>query len=267
MTRKFVSLLVPLLAALVVTACGGNDGGNAPTAATGGQPAAAESTVPEDIAGGAEEPEAGAPAASSTAALADGGGTSPTSGRFQLGTHYNRLSPTQPTSSSPEQVEVAEIFWYGCPHCFAFDPFVKAWVAKKPEYASFVRVPAVWNPLLRLHARAFYTAEALGKGNEMHDALFREIHENHNMLDTEDKLRDFFGKFGVDAAAFKGAFDSFAVHAKLQRADELNRRYKISSVPTIVVNGKYTTDGSMAGGYDELFALVDELAAAEHANR
>jgi thiol:disulfide interchange protein DsbA len=262
MTRKYVSLL----AALLLAACGGNEATD--NAATpGSEPTAAQPTAADDLAAGAEEaePESASPAASAAATAEND--ASPTSARFQLGTHYNRLSPTQPTSSSPDEVEVAEIFWYGCPHCFAFDPYVKAWVARKPEYVSFVRIPAVWNPLLRLHARAFYAAEALGKGAEMHDPLFREIHENHNMLDTEDKLRDFFGKFGVDAEAFKAAFDSFAVHAKLQRADELNRRYRVSSVPTIVVNGKYTTDGSMAGGYDELFALVDELAAAEHSKR
>jgi thiol:disulfide interchange protein DsbA len=191
----------------------------------------------------------------------------PTAGRFVLGTHYTRLSPTQPTSSNPDQVEVAEIFWYGCPHCFDFDAYLKPWEARKAEYVNFVRIPAVWNPLLQMHARAFYTAEALGKGAEMHDAFFREMHERGNALDTEAKLAEFFGRFGVDATAFKTAFDSFAVHTKLQRADELSRRYRIASVPTIVVNGKYTTDGGMAGTYPALLEVVNELTAAERAGR
>jgi len=188
-------------------------------------------------------------------------------GRFELGAHYARLSPTQPTSSSPDRVEVAEVFWYGCPHCFNFDPLLERWRAAQPEHVSFVRVPAVWNPLLQLHARAFYTAETLGKGAEMHSAFFREIHEQRNMLDTEAKLTEFFGRFGVDAAAFKTAFDSFEVHAKLQRADELSRRYHIESVPTIVVNGKYTTGGSEIASYEELLELVDALVAEEHSGR
>jgi thiol:disulfide interchange protein DsbA len=125
----------------------------------------------------------------------------------------------------------------------------------------------VWNPLLQLHARAFYTAEALGKGAEMHSEFFREIHERGNALDTEAKLQAFFGRFDVEPTAFKTAFDSFAVHAKLQRADELSRRYRIQSVPTIIVNGKYTTDGGQVGSYEELLALVDELTAAERAAR
>jgi thiol:disulfide interchange protein DsbA len=234
-----------LLAALALGACGGTD----PTAATDAalEPSADTVVEPELV---ASDPEG-----------------SPTTGRFELGTHYLRLSPTQPTSSTPDQVEVAEVFWYGCPHCFNFDPYLEQWQQGKPGFVNFVRVPAVWNPLLQLHARAFYTAEALGKSGEMHAELFREIHERGNMLDTPAKLQDFFGRFGVDAATFTATFESFAVQEKLQRADELNRRYRIQSVPTIIVNGKYTTDGGQAGSYDDLIALIDELVATERAGR
>jgi thiol:disulfide interchange protein DsbA len=239
-----------LLTVLALAACGGPV---EPTDAPGGA---------TDLPAGAErdslEPELVA-----TAPAAD----APTTGRFELGVHYLRLSPTQPTSSNPDQVEVCEVFWYACAHCNAFDPLLEQWRETKPDYVNFVRVPAVWNELLLLHARAFYTAEQLGKGEEMHAEFFREIHERGNRLDTETKLQEFFGRFGVDAAAFKAAFDSFAVQAKLQRADELNRRYRISSVPTIVVNGKYTTDAPMVGSYEELLVLVDELTAAEREGR
>ena len=236
-----------LLAVLALGACGGP-----------ADPAAENDPVASPDAEAGIEPQLVA---------TDPTGDAPTTGRFEMGVHYLRLSPTQPTSSNPDQVEVCEVFWYGCPHCNALDPLIEQWRQSKPDYVNFVRVPAVWNPTLQLHARAFYTAEALGKGEEMHAAFFREIHERGNGLDTEAKLQDFFGRFNVDAAAFKETFDSFAVQAKLQRADELNRRYRIGSVPTIVVNGKYTTDGPMAGSYEELLALVDELAAAEREGR
>jgi thiol:disulfide interchange protein DsbA len=108
----------------------------------------------------------------------------PTTGRFELGVHYLRLSPTQPTSSNPDQVEVCEVFWYGCPHCYELDPLLERGAVGTDTY--FVRVPAVWNPTLQIHARAFYTAEALGKGAEMHSEFFREIHERRNGLDTGD---------------------------------------------------------------------------------
>ena len=237
-----------LLAALALGACGG----------PADPPAQTDSAL---------EPSADSQAALGSDVAAGDSAAGPTTGRFQLGAHYNRLSPTQPTSSNPDQVEVAEVFWYGCPHCFAFDPLLERWRTQQPGYVNFVRIPAVWNPLLQLHARAFYTAEELGKGAEIHSEFFKEIHERGNGLDSEAKLQAFFGRFNVDAAAFKTTFDSVAVQTKLQRADEMNRRYQIGSVPTLVVNGKYTTDGPQVGSYEELLALVDELTAAERAGR
>jgi thiol:disulfide interchange protein DsbA len=241
-----------LLALLALGACGG------PAEQTGEPEAGAASELPASAAErDALEPEL----------VATDAAGSPTTGRFELGQHYLRLSPTQPTSSNPDQVEVAEVFWYGCPHCYELDPLLERWRESAPDYVNFVRVPAVWNPTLQVHARAFYTAEALGKGAEMHSEFFREIHEQRNGLDTEAKLQEFFGRFNVDAATFKSTFDSFAVQAKLQRADELNRRYRIQSVPTLIVNGKYTTDGPMVGSYEEMLQLLDELAAAEREGR
>lgn len=236
-----------LVAVLALAACGGPEPSGEPTAAT-------------DAPASASDPQL---VAASATTVTD----APTTGRFELGVHYERLSPTQPTSSNPDQVEVCEVFWYGCPHCNALDPIIEQWRKQQPDYVNFVRVPALWDPLLQIHARMFYTAQELGKGEEMHTAFFREIHERGNMLDTEEKIQEFFGRFGVDAAAFKTAWDSFAVNAKLQRADELNRRYRISSVPTIVVNGKYTTDGPSAGSYEALLALTDELVTAEREGR
>jgi thiol:disulfide interchange protein DsbA len=259
--RSFV-----VVAALALASCGG---GNPPAATKSPPPAtediAAGNTVPEEAEAPSAEPSAAtAPAA---AASNDANVAAPTSARFQLGKHYNRLSPTQPTSSPPDKVEVAEIFWYGCPHCYALDPAVKSWVASKPDYVTFVRVPVVWSDVAKTHARAFYTAEALGKIGAMHDALFREIQEKRDLLDTEDKLLAFFGTFGVDAATFKSTYESADVQTKLQRADELGRRYRVASVPTIVVNGKYITDAGLAGGNEQLFALIGELAASEHSGK
>jgi thiol:disulfide interchange protein DsbA len=246
-------------AMLALAACGRSAPPAGAPAADSSQPAA-EATV-----GAGGEADASQSSAAAPSLVTDEAAGAPNTGRFRIGVDYQRLSPTQPTSSPPDQVEVAEVFWYGCPHCFHFDPMVEAWRAKKPEYVNFIRIPAVWNPLLQFHARAFYTAEALGKGAEMHSEFFKEIHERGNALDTEQKLQEFFGRFGVDATAFKTAFDSFAVHAKLQRADELNRRYRIGSVPTLIVNGKYTTEGSQTASYEDLLELVSVLAAAEHA--
>jgi thiol:disulfide interchange protein DsbA len=154
---------------------------------------------------------------------------------------------------------------YSCIHCYNFEPHVQQWLTMKPDYINFVRVPTVWNPLARLHGQAFYAAEALGKGEEMHTPFFREIHVSGNLLENEAALAEFFSRFGVDETAFKSAFDSFAVHTKVQRADELTRRYRINGTPSVVVNGKYVTTASMAGGYEQLMDLIEALAASERA--
>ena len=188
-----------------------------------------------------------------------------TSERFELGRHYDRLSPTQPTSSGPDQIEVAEIFWYGCPHCYTFDPYLESWKEDLDPDVSFVRVPAVWNVLLQLHARAYYTAEVLGITDEIHTPIFREIHVNGNLLNSEQALQGFFEQYGVSEEDFTGAFNSFAVHTRLQRADELSRRYRVSSVPMVIVNGKYSASAQSAGDYPTLMELIDELVVSERA--
>lgn len=191
--------------------------------------------------------------------------TAPTSAKFKEGTHYQKIVPAQPTSVAAGKVEVAEVFWYGCGHCFTLDPAIESWRGKnKPAYVEFTRVPAMWNDITRMHARVFFTAELLGKLDELHTLIFREIHVSNNQLNTIDKIGTFFQQHGVSKEEFTKAFSSFAVESKLQRADLLNRRYRINSVPTMIVNGKYSADQASAGGEPQLFGLIEELAAHEH---
>jgi thiol:disulfide interchange protein DsbA len=185
-------------------------------------------------------------------------------GPFEAGKHYTVLSPAQPTSTDAGKIEVAEVFMFGCPACFGFEPHIQRWLGRKADYVNFVRIPAPFNPAAVLHARAYYAAEALGKLEAIDGDFFNEIHTNRNMLETEAKLAAFFAKHGVDEATFKSTFNSFAVNAKLKRADELIRRYRANSTPTVIVNGKYVTTGSQAGSYDAWFAIIDDLAAREH---
>lgn len=190
--------------------------------------------------------------------------TNPTSAKFKEGTNYQKLVPAQPTGVAPGKIEVAEVFWYGCGHCYALEPSIESWKSKrKPANVEFVRVPAMWNDTLRIHARVFYTAELLGKLDELHTPIFREIHTKANGLNTVEKITAFFREHGVSSDEFQKAFSSFAVESKLQRADFLNRRYRIDSVPAVIVNGKYKTDIGMAGGEPQLFELIGELAASE----
>ncbi|HEX7081701.1 MAG TPA: thiol:disulfide interchange protein DsbA/DsbL [Gammaproteobacteria bacterium] len=192
------------------------------------------------------------------------GAQSATAADLEAGRDYRAINPAQPTSTPDGKVEVAEVFQYSCPHCFNLEPYLEKWKAQKADYVNLVLLPASWSDLSRIHARAFYTAEALGKVEEMHQAFFKEIHVNNNLLDTEDGLADFFARFGVDEATFRKTFNSFSVHTKVQRADELIRRYRVGATPNIIVDGKYLTDGAMAGSYERWFAIIDALAAREH---
>ena len=183
---------------------------------------------------------------------------------LQAGKQYTLISPAQPTGSPAGQVEVTEIFMFGCPGCYAFEPQLQKWLATKPAYVNFVRVPAMWEPWAPLHARAYYTAEALGKLKDIEGPFFNEFHAKGNKLDTEAKIAAFFQLYGVDPATFKNTFNSFSVVAKVKRADELVKRYQAQSTPTVIVNGKYLTTGQQAGTYEAWFRVIDELAAREH---
>jgi thiol:disulfide interchange protein DsbA len=189
----------------------------------------------------------------------------PTTPLFEAGKHFAVLTPAQPTSTDAGKIEVAEIFMFGCPGCNVLEPRIQEWLGRKADSVNFVRIPAPWNAMAIVHARAYYTAEALGKAEEIDGAFFNEIHVNRNLLDTEAKLAAFFAQHGVDEAAFKSTFNSFAVNAKVKRAEELVDRYSVKATPTVVVNGKYVTTGAMAGSYEDWFAIIDELVAREHA--
>lgn len=182
---------------------------------------------------------------------------------FTEGVHYKLLRPAQPTNVAPGKVEVVEVFWYACGHCYLLEPRLEAWEKKgKAPYVEVVRLPAVWNEVLKTHARLFYTIEILGKP-QLNAEAFREINVRGNRLDTPDKIEAFFTSRGVAKADFQKAFSGFAVESKLARAVDLNKRYRITSTPTVIVNGKYVTDASMAGGEEQLFQVINALAAKE----
>ncbi len=179
------------------------------------------------------------------------------------GVNYKPLKPAVPTNVAPGKVEVVEVFWYACGHCYVLEPRLDAWSRNgKAPYVELVRMPAVWNDLLKLHARLFYTIEVLGKP-ALHNEAFREINVRGNRLDTPEKIEAFLTARGVSKADFQKTFTGFAVESKLARATDLNKRYRIASTPTVVVNGKYVTDISMAGGEDQLFQTINALAAKD----
>ncbi|MDX1516792.1 MAG: DsbA family protein [Woeseiaceae bacterium] len=191
--------------------------------------------------------------------------------QFEEGRHYSRLVPSQPTIGGADRIEVAEFFWYGCPHCYDLEPTINSWAEDIPPTVRFVRVPAMWNEVLQLHARLYYTEEVLVRNGIIKDAegfrkaVFEEYHRRGNRLLSVESIRRLFNRFGVSDTDFDRTWNSFEVAQKLHVAADLARRYSIMSVPAVVVNGKYRTSGSEAGSYPKLIEVIDELIARESA--
>jgi thiol:disulfide interchange protein DsbA len=189
---------------------------------------------------------------------------------WQEGVSYTRIVPAQPTSVAPGQVEVLEFFWYACPHCFSIDSLVENWKKTKPSYVSFSRVHVMWNEGNRALARLYYTLESLGKLDQLHTEVFKEIHINGNPLvvadpaETERMQTAFVKKFGISESAFREKYHSFDVDNAMRKADELVQRYRVDGVPRFIVNGKYIADVASAGTQERLISLVGDLAAQEY---
>ena len=286
-------LVLTALLALVVGACARQEAPPPPAAPAAGAPAAANAPAaapaPAPAAGAAAPAQSEIEQARGAQESADGGvNEKPESsdaslermaalpadaqlpaGRWKPGVNYDPLVPGQPTSVEPGKVEVIEIMWLGCPHCYALEPYLRAWLKTKPAYIEFSRVPVIWGPPHRAHARLFYTLKALGRP-ELIDKAFDTIQQQHNPLiasteaETLQIEQAWAAQNGVSAADFANAYNSLAVNADLGRAEELTQRYRVQSVPLIVVNGKYTTDVSKAGGPANLTQLINDLAASEH---
>jgi protein dithiol oxidoreductase (disulfide-forming) len=190
-------------------------------------------------------------------------------GKWKPGVNYDALTPAQPTNVSPGKVEVVEVFWLGCPHCYALEPFIEAWLKSKPSYIEFVRVPVMWGPAHRAHARLFYTLQALNR-SDLFEKAFDAIQQQHQPLiaqsdDETLKLQQAFAKDnGISPDDYAKAYNSFTVNSNLQRAEQLTQRYQVQGVPLVVVDGKYSTDVAKAGGPSQLIQIIDDLAASEH---
>jgi thiol:disulfide interchange protein DsbA len=180
---------------------------------------------------------------------------------YKEGVHYKKLSPQQ--SQTGENVEVLEFFWYGCPHCYTFEPYVNAWKKSKPDNVDFARVPAIFRPDWEVQARAYYALSNMGVIEDMHIKIFEAMHKQKKRLDTRQKITDFLVSNGVDKAAFEKEYNSFTTDGMVRKAKKKMKAYRIQGVPSMVINGKYLTSGSMAGSYDNMVKITNYLVEKE----
>ena len=176
---------------------------------------------------------------------------------------YKELSSAQPTRTG-DKIEVLEIFWYGCPHCYHFEPFIEKWLEEKAGYIEFVRMPGVLGKNWLPHAKAFYAAEKLGILNKIHLPLFEAIHKDRRDILSEKNLKVFFSEHGVSGDAFEQAYNSKEVEENVRKAFTAGKNYQLTGVPTVIINGKYETSASMVGDYYKVIDVVNTLAAKEY---
>lgn len=177
---------------------------------------------------------------------------------YQAGIHYQVIANPVRTLD-PSKIEVTEVFWYGCGHCYHFAPLLAAWEQEQPADVLVRHSPAIWEDVMATHARLYYTAKALGKLDEMHLAIFDAMHKGGKRLAAEDEIAKLFANYGVDEETFHNTFNSFGVRSQVKQADARQRSYGVASTPTLVVNGRYRISGLNLEGQAEMLKVADFL--------
>ena len=178
------------------------------------------------------------------------------------GRHYAVLSSPVPVAQ-PEKIEVVELFWYGCPHCYQLEATINPWSAALPEDVNFVRVPAMFGGIWNLHGQLFYTLENLKVDETVHNSIFNALHNQGRKLSSLNEITQFVATQGVDKDIFVKTWNSFSVKSQMEKAKKLAMAYQISGVPAVVINGKYRFDIGMAGGLQQTVDVADALIEKE----
>ena len=181
---------------------------------------------------------------------------------YEEGKHYKTLEKPVATDNA-NKIEVVELFWYGCPHCYALEPLVNKWTSNLPQYVDFKRMPAVMARHWEVHGRAYYATQILGVVEQVHEKLFDAIHKRGQKIVDQESLADFYAGQGVDKAEFNKTFNSFLVSSRVQQAKTRQRGFQATGVPAVVVNGKYLIATTMKAGTKGLFDVVDFLVEKE----
>lgn len=185
---------------------------------------------------------------------------------YIAGTHYDVITPAVRTAD-PDKIEVAEFFWYGCSHCYSFEPALQQWKKTLPQDTVFVGVPAIWNEKMALHATAYYTAETLGVMDPMHNVIFQAMNVDRKRLSSQAEIAALFTANGVSEEDFNKVFKSFGVGSQVRQAGAQAKAAKITGTPALMVDGKYHVSARKAGGQADMLKVVDFLVEKERMAR
>ena len=178
--------------------------------------------------------------------------------KIEEGFDYRVLPIAQPVETKGK-VEVIEFFWYGCPHCYDFEPELSSWVKRQPKDVVFKRVPVAFRDDFMPHSQLFYALEAMGKGDALNEKVMYAMHKENKRLLTEPEIADWVASQGIDRNTFLATYRSFAVISKARAAKQMAEAYRIDGVPTIVMQGKYVTSPSIAGTKAKAILVMDYL--------
>jgi len=181
---------------------------------------------------------------------------------YVAGRHYEILDSPSVTRD-PSKVEVVEVFWFGCNHCYALESYILPWKKTLPKDVDYWKSHATWNPTLKIHARLFYSAKALGIEDKIVPGAFTAIQREGRFLTGNSELEYFFKGFGVEKEKYLSVSNSFGVNNAVKQADNRMRQWTITGVPTLIVNGKYKVSGTREVGTDRLLDVVDFLIEKE----
>jgi thiol:disulfide interchange protein DsbA len=178
--------------------------------------------------------------------------------KIEEGFDYKVMPVPQPVETKGK-VEVIEFFWYGCPHCYDFEPELNAWLKRQPKDVSFRKVPVAFRDDFMPHSQLFYALEAIGKSDALNDKVMYAMHKENKRLLNENEIADWVASQGVDRNTFLAAYRSFAVISKARAARQMADVYRIDGVPTIVMQGRYVTSPSIAGTKAKSIVVMDFL--------
>lgn len=186
--------------------------------------------------------------------------------KYQAGKHYQVLAIPVHTNN-PDKIEVNEVFWYGCSHCYEFEHTVGPWAKALPDDVDFQRTPAIWRANMDSHARAYYAARQLNVLEAMHPIIFKAMHVDKNPLADEDQLARLFAANGVDEAAFRKAYNSFSVQSLTKQGDARVRSYGVEGTPEIIINGKYRISTHESGSQQAMLDVANFLIEKERRDK
>ncbi len=176
------------------------------------------------------------------------------------GTQYVRLQQPAPVNlPADKKIEVVEFFWYGCPHCYAFEPTLEAWVKRMAPDVAFRQVPVGFMAVHQQHQRLFYALEEMGVLPTLHRRVFAAIHQQNRRLGSEAEIVAFAKENGLDGAKLAEAMKGFGVTTKCTRARQLTDAYKIDGVPALGIHGRYYTSASLTGSHERAVQVADYL--------